>query len=207
MNLVKMRLTGVQPLMQSNPVMANPLHPLARRVSAVTGKRKKTEEDHLQIQYLKWLGSLYFDDEIGPYVPEDHLWSALEAAAKMSKEGPSIRQGLMISGKKFPILYDGPRTVAEMYSDPDGRFVDVRDANASGRKIQAARVIFPQWELDAEFLFDPSVLDFQNLRRLATICGVRVGIGTYRKKFGRFRVASCVDAGSVDADEQEAEAA
>jgi hypothetical protein len=198
MNLMSMRLIGVQPLMQSNPVMANPLHPLARQVSAITGKRKKTEEDHLQIQYLKWLGSLYYDDEIGPYLPEDHLWSALEAAAKMTKEGPSIRQGLMIIGKKFPILYNGPRDIAGMYSDPDGRFVDVRDANASGRKIQASRVIFPHWECDVEFSFDPQVLDFANLKRIAEICGLRVGCGTYRKKFGRFRVAQCVDHGSID---------
>ena len=66
MRTVRMTLVGTQTLMMSNPVMANPLHPLARKVSAVAAKRKKTEEDHLEIQYLKWLGSLYFDDELGP---------------------------------------------------------------------------------------------------------------------------------------------
>ena len=59
---------------------------------------------------------------------------------------------------------------------PEGRFVDVRDANASGRKIQASRVVFPEWKVTATFAYDPEVLDFHNLRRLVETCGARVGV-------------------------------
>ena len=92
------------------------------------------------------------------------------------------------------IQYEGPRDPDKMYKD--GRFVDVRSASLRGSKVQAARGIFPEWALDASFTFDEEVLDFHNLNRLVATAGKFVGVGTYRKKFGRF-TAECQDVGEL----------
>jgi hypothetical protein len=213
MRVVRMRLVGIQQLMVNNPQMANPLFPLARRLAALTSKRKKTEEDQLEIQALKWRGSLYSDEteetegeKIGPYLPDENLWTAIEQGAKKTKEGDLVRDGLEGSGTKLKIEYDGPRDMATMYIDKAGRFVDVRDAKIGRSRIQAARAIFPVgWAIEAEFLFDPEILDYDKLVRFVKIAARRIGIGTYRKKFGRFKVEWIVDLGEFENEITETE--
>ena len=49
--------------MMHNARLANPLDPLVQEIKKLTGKRKKTEDDLLQIARLEWEGGFYFNGQ------------------------------------------------------------------------------------------------------------------------------------------------
>jgi hypothetical protein len=87
----------------------------------------------------------------------------------------------------MPIEYDGPRDIENMWKAR--RFLDVRDANASGRRIMAARAVFRDWRLVFEAMFAPEIINERDIRMFAEMAGRMIGVGTYRRLFGRFSVA------------------
>lgn len=54
-------LTGVTPLLVHNARLADPLDPIVRQTKPISGKRSKTEEDHLELARLEFIGGLYYD--------------------------------------------------------------------------------------------------------------------------------------------------
>jgi hypothetical protein len=193
-------------LMVSNPQMANPLNSLVREVKELTGKRKRSEADELEIQRLKWKGALYWGEDIGPYVPSVVLWRSIHEAAKVTREGRLIERGLMMTALRMPIQYKGPRDPEAMYKDKKGRFVDIRDANASGRRIMAVRAVFPEWSCATIFELDENQMSVKDFTRLAEFAGERIGIGTYRRMFGRFKPTVTAGAAAAKAAKEAAEA-
>ena len=66
-------IDGTAPFIMHNSRLADKLDPITRQKAVVAAKRKKTDEDDLEISRLEWLGGLYWDDAIGPYLPGDKL--------------------------------------------------------------------------------------------------------------------------------------
>lgn len=181
---VTIDVIGTTPLLVANPRTANPLDPLTKQIAEYTSKRKKTESDQLEIQRLKWLGSLYYDETIGPYLPSENLWKSILDAARTTKEGKTIERGLLLGDPKMRLEYDGPRELEALYAS--GKFIHVCDANASGRKIMAVRAIFPEWSCRAQMVVNPDQLNVDALSRIASLAGAVIGVGTYRRRFGRY---------------------
>lgn len=181
---VQIDVIGTTALLVANPRTANPLDPLTKQIAEYTSKRKKTEADQLEIQRLKWLGSLYYDEEMGPYLPSENLWKSILDAARTTKEGKTIERGLLLANPKMRLEYDGPRKDQELYND--GRFIHVCDANASGRKIMAVRAMFPEWACQGQFIVNEEQLNIESLERIVQLAGAVIGVGTYRRRFGRY---------------------
>ena len=59
---IKITLKGQSPLLCHNPRMVDPEFELNREIKALTGKRKKTDEDLKMIERLEWYGGLYEED-------------------------------------------------------------------------------------------------------------------------------------------------
>ncbi|MBK7556239.1 MAG: hypothetical protein IPI55_17065, partial [Flavobacteriales bacterium] len=89
--------------------------PIVREMSAITGKRKKTDEDHELISHLEWQGGLYFDEVVGPYLPGDNVFKSLVEGARKSKDGKRIEQGLIIEHDE-PAGIQGPRDLAGLWA-------------------------------------------------------------------------------------------
>ena len=61
---MKLRLTGITPLMLHNIRLADPDDPVVRQISELTAKKKSmTEADRLQVAWLKFVGGLYHDGQ------------------------------------------------------------------------------------------------------------------------------------------------
>jgi hypothetical protein len=185
---VEFVLTGTSPILVSNPRTANPLDAYTQLIKEVTGKRKRTDDDERQLQRLKWEASLYFDPKVGPYLPSVYAWRSIHEAAKMSKQGKQIERGLIALTDTMPIEYEGPRELDPMWAT--NRFVDVRDANASGRRIMAVRARFNEWRVKFQAAFSPELLNERDLKGYAEAAGRMIGIGTYRRVYGRFAVST-----------------
>jgi len=77
-----MTCTGARPLLLHNEQLASPLNPYSKRLAELTAVLKKTEEQLWQIARLQFEGGLYFDKEIGPYVPANMLRKCLIKGAR-----------------------------------------------------------------------------------------------------------------------------
>jgi len=74
MQTIKLQLTGTRPLLMHADVFADPLNPLTKQHKSLTGKRKKTDDDHEAIARSEWRGGMYFDDDMGPYIPGVNIY-------------------------------------------------------------------------------------------------------------------------------------
>ena len=85
---------------------STPEAPPSWRSPASSKKRgsNRTETEDLRIVELECQNSLYIGDDGKPTIPASALRAALEAAARKTKQGPDVREGLLVESIKF--IYD-----------------------------------------------------------------------------------------------------
>lgn len=191
MNILKIKIVGESPLMMHSERGANPLDPEAKELKMFTGKRKKTDEDYEEIAYRDWKLGLYFDENIGPYIPGLNLRSSIVEGGKMNKLGKSIQKGTMIIEDKIKLEHDGPRTIKGLWAD--AKYRDVRSVVVNQARNMRCRPIFHDWYLIAEIHYDTTIIDIDNILLAANNAGAYIGLGDFRPgkgngSFGRYGV-------------------
>ena len=177
-------IQGTAPLLMHNSRLADKLDPITRAKAVVSAKRKKTDEDDLELSRLEWLGGLYFDATVGPYIPADNILKSLTEAARKSKRGKLVEQGLFITTDINPIAYKGPRTTEALWADQN--FVFRKTVKQQQARITRTRPIFQEWFAEAEGVYDPAVLDLRDITEFAETAGAYIGLGDWRPRYGRF---------------------
>ena len=91
------------------------------------------------------------------------------------------------------IEFDGQgKTLEELYDDGNSKYVDTRlcgiGSGAMKAKVLATRALIDQWSLVCTLKYDDEQLNINDVMKAAEIGGLRKAVGTYRKKFGRYRV-------------------
>jgi hypothetical protein len=181
-------IKGTTPLMMHNERLANPFDPITKQMKALTGKRKKTEDDLLDIAKLEWRGGIYWDEKVGVHVPGYNIHMTIVGGGKMHKLGTLIKRAVLIDEDKVELKFDGPKSLDALSAD--SRFVDIRSVKVGTSKVSRCRPIFPEWELSFTALYDENSLQADELRRCVEDAGRMVGLGEYRPRFGRFEVVS-----------------
>lgn len=177
-------ITGTRPLLMHNSRLADKLDPITQEKAKIAAKRKKTEDDDLLLSHLEWQGGLYFDSAVGPYLPGDNIFKALVEAARKSKDGKRVEQGLMIETDVNPLAYKGPRDLEGLWDDKN--FVHRCTVKQQMSRITRTRPVFREWRTEIEAAFDEEVLDLSDVVRFAEIAGAYIGVGDWRPKHGRF---------------------
>lgn len=180
----RITLTGTTELLMHNARLANPLDPATKALKGVTSKRIKTDEDHEEMARLEHAGGLYCDPEVGPYIPGANFERCLLDAAKITKSGQKVKQGVFITTTINPLAYNGPRDPAGLWADQN--FRHIASVKVTTSRVMRTRPMFRQWKVDALGILDGAVLSLPDLRSIAVTAGQRVGLGDYRPRFGRF---------------------
>lgn len=187
---VRISATGTRPLLMHNVQLASPLNSYSKRLKAMNSKRVKTDEDRYEIARVEWEGGLYFDEEIGPYVPGPSVYRSLIDGARLTKAGKKIERGVTLSDLVHPLIYKGPRDLVGLWGGGESEYVDIRTARVGTSKIDRCRPIFraplPGWGFEADCLIDPKVIDFEEFSEIAANAGEMAGIGDYRLMYGRY---------------------
>ena len=183
-NTIKVRITGTRPLLMHSDKFADPLNPLTKAHKVLTGKRKKTDDDHEAIAKSEWLGGLYIDDK-GPYLPGVNIEAAMIGGGKLSKLGTQLKRSVEILDEKCSLKYDGPKSPEKLW---DSGFYDVRSVKIGKARIMRYRPLFTKWAADCDIAFDPESIDMAQVLQCLEDGGQYCGIGDYRPKFGRFSV-------------------
>jgi hypothetical protein len=180
-------IRGLTPLMMHSERLANPFDPLTKDIKAVTGKRKKTEDDLLEIARLEWLGGLYHDDDAGIHIPGYNVFAAIVTGGKIHKLGTAIKRSALVQEDKIPLVFDGPKQPDKLFSAK--KFTDIRSVKVGTSKVARCRPIFKDWQLTFTVLYEESGIQRADLDRVVTDTGTMVGLGDYRPRFGRFEIA------------------
>ena|SRR5688572_14011066 len=187
---VKLIIRGTRPLLMHNVQLASPMNPYAKQLSALNRAKpssRRTDEDRLEIARVEWEGGLYFDTEVGPYVPASWVFKSILEGARLGRRGQKIESGLTVVEMVHPLMYRGPRDVESLWGNGgDTEWVDFRTVRVGQAKVDRCRPIFKQWACEADLLVDPSLLDVAELEDIVRIAGQQKGLGDYRQQYGRF---------------------
>jgi hypothetical protein len=193
---MRLRFTGVSDLIHHQGTLANPLNPAARRIKALSSKRKKTDEDLVDLAKAEWQGSLYWDEKFGPVVPTDNILATITAGAKKSKYGKEVGLAVFVEGDGktgdagvIRLDYQGPRTKEKMWADGNSNFVFTKLVRVNQSRIVRTRPIFPvPWVLEFLLKFDANVVNGDALLKSAIDAGFYIGLCDWRPRYGRFEV-------------------
>lgn len=181
---VMVTIKGERPLVVKSDRGVDDLDPLVRDMKRITGKRKKTEEDHELISRIEFELGLYWDDNLGPYLPTGNIHKALVEGARQSKLGRQVEQGCIPLDVRVPILYEGPRDIEGLYRTPD--HVYKVSVGVGQKRTMRTRARFPRWAVQAPFVLDPEKLDLDTFTTICDVAGRYIGLGERRPMFGAF---------------------
>lgn len=184
METINFRLTGMAPLLMHSDKLSDPIDPGAIAHKKLTAKRTKTEEDHEAIAKSEFMAGMYWDREMGPYIPSRNLHKCLEVGARAYKLGKKVRSGVVfLQHAGYPLLYDGPRDPEELWKK---KFVDRRSVKVSQSRLWRCRPRFNEWAVEAELIVDSSQLNAEEVIQSFESAGRIAGLGDYVPTFGRF---------------------
>lgn len=182
-------VTGISPLLQNNPQTVDPFNHYAKAKKAITNKRTaKTDDDLLELGNLETESKLYFDDEIGVYIPATWITEAIICTGfSVAKIGRAkMRGGLFATKPKIKLKYrsmNKVKTITDVVTNPEFRH---RMLLKQGQvRVPKDAPIFHDWSFETAVEFDDTVVDMGSLRRIVERSAKYGGFGDFRPTFGR----------------------
>ena len=191
-------LAGVSPLIMHNGAAGlDTRSALSREIAAIAAKRggNRTEVDDRRLWELECRRSLYLDADGRPTLPEAALRALIESSARKTKQGPLVREGLMIESVTF--RYDVKRYGEDVNKlSTTAQFV--APVVVSRKRVLRSRARFdcPWWVVGVADV-DPEQVDRDQLTAWLATGGRRVGLGDWRPQtsghYGRFNVEKVIE--------------
>lgn len=196
---MKAKISGTSALLLHNGIIANPLHPIAKAMKKLTGKRNKTDADYALIADLEWLAGWYFDSPVeflinndgiavgdhGAFIIPDYVLDAvLVNGAKKSKLGMQFKSGVWVDGHG-KLEFDGVnQPIDEMFLDPNLRLTTLETIGKA--RIVRTRPFMKQWSVAFAVNYDDTVVDQTQIEQSLDVAGRLVGLCERRPRYGRF---------------------
>lgn len=190
MKEIKLKITGLSPLLMHSDRMSNPLDAITKAHKVLTSKRKKTDEDHVAIAKSEWMGSLYHDPKQGLFLPSQNVMSSIRGGAKLNKLGTQFGRAALCLEERLTLATQLPKDLNAAWEM--GQFTDARSVVVQRARLMRYRPRFDQWSTTITIHYAPDVLDKAQIIQAAENAGRLIGIGDFRPEksgiFGRFQV-------------------
>jgi hypothetical protein len=170
------------PLIVHNARLSIPTDPLAERLARLNAVRSsdKTIEHHLEISRTEWEGSLYWAEDLGPFLPTYYATTCLYQAGTKSRDGERIRGAATALGPdlgaRCPIEYKGPRNIEGMWADDNYRLVAAVSLQKRTR-VTRTRARFSPWCVHFGIELDDALLNRHAFDEIAGRAGQLIGLG------------------------------
>lgn len=184
----RITVTGIGPLLQNNPQTVDPFNRYSKMKKPLTSKKAKTEEDLIELGNLDTESKLFFDPQIGVYVPTKWLTEQIVTSAfgiiKVGKD--KMRGGIFATEDKAKLTYEGMnkvKAISDVVYDPQFRHRMILPQ----QNIRIAKdfPIFNNWSFSTVLEFDDTVVDLTGLTSIVKRSAMYVGFGDFRPTFGR----------------------
>lgn len=185
---LKVKYTGINPLLQNNSQTVDVFNKYSKLKKPLTSKRTKTDEDVLELRSIEVESKVYFDDELGVYVPNRWLLASLAknsySVIKVKKD--HVRAGIFVVEDKAKLAYDGMNTVKKISDIPNNeRFVTTLILPQGQVRLAKSFPIFHKWSFEFTIEYDDTLFDKSSLVQLLEYCGKYNGFGDFRPTYGR----------------------
>lgn len=183
-------IEGIRPFIMHNGRLADPLDEFTVRLAVLTKNRQKSPDDHRAIQRAEFDGGLYWDEQIGPYIPSDNLQAVIERGATKRKLGKVFKAHVGIDmpdgdSPGFALDYKGPRDREGLF----GKFAFTKGAKVGQKRIMRTRARFPSgWRCTFRVEVLAGGVTKTQLEQAISDAGIYEGIGDWRPRYGRFVV-------------------
>lgn len=189
----KIRIEGLTGLIQHNGAAGlDTRSPQKKEIALITAKRGKnrTDPDMDRLYELECQVSLYIGSDGRPTFPESGIRAMIETSARQLKQGPKVRQGLIVDSVWFEYDESLGKTAEELGKTIQFQVPVVVQRN----RILRTRAKFDQWAIEATLTVQDELVDAFNLEEWLTIGGSRIGLGDWRPEksgsYGRFKTVS-----------------
>jgi len=187
MKTVEFTIKSISPMLMHSDRTANPLNEFTKKLKAITGKRKKTDDDHAAIAKLEFEASCYYHKNLW-YIPAANFEAMLLASAKHFKLGTTIKQALLVPDDGEFNFDDKKLKPSDLFSIDD--YVDQRTVKVGTSKTIRTRPIFHDYSVKFTCWLDTDKMNVEQLQQIVENAGRYVGLGDYRPRYGRFEVTN-----------------
>lgn len=184
-------IRGIRPLLMHNGRLCDPMDPATKALKAASARRNKSDDDHGEVSRVEYIGSLYHDPKIGPYLPADVLQAVVERGAMKRKLGKIAKAHIDVlppeDAPGYEVDYKGPRDVERLFATP-------AHVLRCGARVNKARVVRtrPRFPAGWRCTFRLEVLDGgmtkEQVKQAVEDAGLYEGVGDWRPRYGRFVV-------------------
>ena len=192
--LYDIRIDGTVPIIQHSAAGVDPLLPISIEIKEITSKRgsNRTVADDERLRHLETIRSLWLDEDNRPTIPQSAIRALIETGAKKLRQGPQVREGLVVVGTDF--VYDVD-TYGETLDELARTTQFTVPVVVKSIRLMRTRAKFdPPWSCSFTVDADDELIDRDQLNRWLDIGGRRIELGDWRPQksgeFGRFTVAS-----------------
>ena len=188
-------IKGLSPLIQHNGAAGlDTRSPANIEKSHIAKKRgsNRTEADEDRLRQLECLTSLWLDGDGAPTVPEAALRAVIETGARKLKQGPQVREGLIVEAvERFGYDKEALGETAEELALKAQFTVGVV---VQRNRVLRTRAKFDEWQVTFRVEVDDELVDADQLASWLDIGGRRIGLGDWRPEksghYGRFETVA-----------------
>ena len=148
----------------------------------------RTEADDARLRELECQTALWLNEDGTPGIPAGAIRAVIETGARKVKQGPQVREGLVVESVEFHYDRALGTTVEELGKAAQFTVGVVVQRN----RILRTRAKFDEWGATFVLDVDDELVDQEQLETWLDIAGRRIGLGDWRPEksgqFGRFKV-------------------
>ena len=190
-------LRGISPLIMHSDKLCNPLDPLVKAMKEISSVKKKTDEHYAALAKLEFLGGLYYDEEIGIYLPCKVIMGVIKAAARKYKLGKMTKGITLDAAIGFPLIGYEETTPEKLWEERekngDQKHVFSETVVVQVSRIMRTRGIFKKWAVAFKAFLNSELLSPEQFKQILDTAGFEYGVGECRPglvtgNYGRFRV-------------------
>ena len=192
--MYRLTIKGESPVICHSAAGIDERNPLQVAIQEITSKKKSshTERDTERLRELETIISLWIGEDGLPTIPPEALRTSIEGGARKTREGPKVREGMIILSTQFEFDRDRYGSTIDDISHSAQFTVPVVVNRA---RILRTRAKFDcPWSVTAEVDLDEDVIDMTTLERVTDAAGRYRGIGDWRPErsgtYGRYSVNS-----------------
>ena len=191
----EVKIRGIRPIIQHNGAAGLDTRSPANIEKAEIARKRgsnRTITDDERLRELECQISLYLDESGAPTIPEAAVRACIETAARKMKQGPQVREGLIVTDI---VSFDYDKERYGVTADELGKTAQFTVPVKVGQaRIERTRAKFDEWELTFRLDTDEELVDQQQLASWLDIAGRRIGLGDWRPEksgtYGRFETVS-----------------
>ena len=185
-------IKGTTPLIMHNGAAGLDVRSPANIEKSQIAKKKGTNRaiaDDIRLRELETETSLWLNADNQPTVPEAALRAVIETGARKLKQGPQVREGLVVE-RVDEFIYD--RSLGTTVEELVKTVQFVAPVVVQRARILRTRAKFDDWSVRFTIEVDDELVDQGQLERWLDIGGRRIGLGDWRPEksghYGRFEI-------------------